>query len=243
MRFYWRRHSQQLNVFKPTNERVNSLHNHGQWECHSREEKSSDSREIPSSTADAESPQKRRWLPFLRVYGQGASVRRTNVFLPRSQRKNVFSSSNRISEILEARGWSRTKDQEVTNFTIKWCLEHQCDWNRFQEGKQLINNIPGQIIFADKVNLWYTIRDYLQQRARLAGNPIQTFLPMTFVLDDETEVNDFIRIYKSRKGYTTLALKTRFSFFSLQNKIEPGFTSLGTVTRAKEFTSLPSDRI
>jgi hypothetical protein len=99
---------------------------------------------------------------------------------------------------LEERGWSRTKDHKVTNFTIKWCLAHQVDWNQFQEGKQLINNIPGQITFADKINLWYTIRDYLRDRRTLDGNHLQTFLPMTFVLDNENEVADFLRSYKSR---------------------------------------------
>ncbi|CAF4282294.1 unnamed protein product, partial [Rotaria magnacalcarata] len=101
-----------------------------------------------------------------------------------------------ITEILEERGWSRTKDQAVTNFTIKWCLEHQVDWKKFQEGKQLINNIPGQITFADKVNLWYTIRDYLNRRRSIVGSNIQTFLPMTFVLDDDNEVAEFLRVYK-----------------------------------------------
>ena len=105
---------------------------------------------------------------------------------------------NRITEILEERGWSRTKDHQMTNFRIKWCLEHQVDWKQFQEGKQLINNIPGQIAFADKVNLWYTIRDYLNRRRNLLGNNVQTFLPMTFVLDDENEVTEFLRIFKSK---------------------------------------------
>ena len=104
----------------------------------------------------------------------------------------------RITEILEARGWSRTKDSNVTNFTIKWCLEHQVDWKEFQEGKQLINNIPGQIAFADKVNLWYTIRDYISKRRNIVGNDIQTFLPMTFILDDENEIIEFLRVYKSK---------------------------------------------
>lgn len=106
---------------------------------------------------------------------------------------------NRITEILEERGWSRTKDHNVTNFTIKWCLEHQVDWKQFQEGKQLINNIPGQLAFADKVNLWYTIRDYLNSRRNTLGNNVQTFLPMTFVLDDENEVTEFLRVYKSKR--------------------------------------------
>ncbi len=108
-----------------------------------------------------------------------------------------------ITEILEERGWSRTKDQSVTNFTIKWCLEHQVDWKQFQEGKQLINNIPGQMTFADKVNLWYTIRDYLNNRQNIVGNYIQTFLPTTFVLDDDNEVAEFLRIYKS-KGHRNI---------------------------------------
>lgn len=104
----------------------------------------------------------------------------------------------RITEILEERGWSRTKDHDITNFTMKWCLEHQVDWEKFKEGKQLINNIPGQITFADKVNLWYTIRDYLNNRRNAVGNYIQTFLPMTFVLDDEDEVAEFLRVFKSK---------------------------------------------
>ena len=44
---------------------------------------------------------------------------------------------------------------------MKWCLANQVDWSQFQEGKQLINNIPGQLAFSDKINLWYTIKDYL----------------------------------------------------------------------------------
>ena len=86
----------------------------------------------------------------------------------------------------------------MTNFTIKWCLEHQVDWKQFREGEQLINNIPGQITFADKVNLWYTIRNYLDQRRSLLRNNIQTFLPMTFVLDEENEVAEFLRTFKSK---------------------------------------------
>ena len=86
----------------------------------------------------------------------------------------------------------------MTNFTIKWCLAHQVDWNQFQAGKQLINNIPGQITFSDKINLWNTVRDYLAHRHSLDGNHIQTFLPMTFVLDDEREIAAFLRSYKSK---------------------------------------------
>ncbi|CAF0813875.1 unnamed protein product [Rotaria sp. Silwood1] len=115
-----------------------------------------------------------------------------------------------ITEILEERGWSRTKDHNVTNFTIKWCLAHQVDWNRFQEGKQLINNIPGQLAFADKINLWYTIRDYLCHRRTLDGNHIQTFLPMTFVLDDESEVAEFLRSFK--KQNRTWICKPRYNY-------------------------------
>ncbi|CAF3074370.1 unnamed protein product [Rotaria sp. Silwood2] len=115
-----------------------------------------------------------------------------------------------ITEILEERGWSRTKDHNVTNFTIKWCLEHQVDWKKFQEGKQLINNIPGQITFADKVNLWYTMRDYLNGRRNIAGNNIQIFLPMTFVLDNEDEVAEFLRVYK--KQNRIWICKPRYSY-------------------------------
>jgi hypothetical protein len=127
--------------------------------------------------------------------------------------KHILFILYRITEILEGRGWSRTKDNNGTNFTIKWCLEHQVDWKQFQEGKQLINNIPGQITFADKVNLWYTIRDYLNNRRNLTANHIQTFLPMTFVLDDENEVVEFLRIYKSKKKITLNIYFTRSSFF------------------------------
>ncbi|CAF3481940.1 unnamed protein product [Adineta steineri] len=115
-----------------------------------------------------------------------------------------------ITEILEERGWSRTKDTDVTNFTIKWCLEHQVNWNKFQEGKQLINNIPGQITFADKVNLWYTIRDFLESRKTITGNIVQTFLPMTFILDDENDLNEFLRIYK--KQNRIWICKPRYSY-------------------------------
>ncbi|CAF0782845.1 unnamed protein product [Rotaria sordida] len=115
-----------------------------------------------------------------------------------------------IAEILEERGWSRTKDHNVTNFTIKWCLAHQVDWNQFQEGKQLINNIPGQLAFADKINLWYTIKDYLRNRRTLDGNHIQTFLPMTFILDDESEVAEFLRSFK--KQNRTWICKPRYSY-------------------------------
>lgn len=62
----------------------------------------------------------------------------------------------------------------------------------------MINNIPGQITFSDKINLWNTVRDYLAHRRSLDGNHIQTFLPMTFVLDDEREIAAFLRSYKSK---------------------------------------------
>lgn len=120
----------------------------------------------------------------------------------------------------------------MTNFTIKWCLEHQVDWKQFQEGKQLINNIPGQIAFADKVNLWYTIRDYLNSRRNLLGNNIQTFLPMTFVLDDENEVTEFLRVYKSKFDRTKK--KDSICFF-FKNKIELGYTNHVIVMLVKVF--------
>jgi hypothetical protein len=120
----------------------------------------------------------------------------------------VLFSHYRITEILEERGWSRTKDHSVTNFTIKWCLAHQVDWNQFQEGKQLINNIPGQLAFSDKINLWYTIKDYLQNRRCLDGNHIQTFLPMTFALDEENEIADCLRSYKSKHFLFKIREKT-----------------------------------
>ncbi|CAF4326806.1 unnamed protein product [Rotaria socialis] len=115
-----------------------------------------------------------------------------------------------ITEILEERGWSRTRDHSITNFTMKWCLANQVDWTQFQEGKQLINNIPGQLAFSDKINLWYTIKDYLHNRRNSDGNHIQTFLPMTFVLDDESEVVEFLRSYK--KHNRTWICKPRYSY-------------------------------
>lgn len=121
-----------------------------------------------------------------------------------------FFIDSRISEILEERGWSRTKDHSVTNFTIKWCLAHQVDWNQFQAGKQLINNIPGQLTFSDKINLWNTVRDYLAHRRTLDGNHIQIFLPMTFVLDDEREISAFLRSYKSTSLFFFTALEGEF---------------------------------
>jgi hypothetical protein len=129
------------------------------------------------------------------LHGQGSGV-------STDKKKQIitreFLLSLRITDILEERGWSRTKDRNVTNFTIKWCLEHQVDWIKFEEGKQLINNIPGQITFADKVNLWNTMRDYIHQRRLNDSVNIHTFLPMTFVLDDESEVAEFLRTYKSK---------------------------------------------
>ncbi|CAF2162437.1 unnamed protein product [Rotaria magnacalcarata] len=115
-----------------------------------------------------------------------------------------------ITEILEERGWSRTRDHSITNFTMKWCLANQVDWSQFQEGKQLINNIPGQLAFSDKINLWYTIKDYLHNRRTSDGNHIQNFLPMTFVLDDEREVGEFLRSYK--KHNRTWICKPRYSY-------------------------------
>ena len=69
---------------------------------------------------------------------------------------------------------------------------------QFREGKQLINNIPGQITFADKVNLWYAVRDYLNTRRRIIGTNIQAFIPSTFILDNEDELAEFLRNYKSK---------------------------------------------
>ena len=63
----------------------------------------------------------------------------------------------------------------------------------------MINNIPGQLAFSDKINLWYTVRDYLQKRYTQNGKHMQAFLAMTFVLDDENEVAEFLRVYKSMK--------------------------------------------
>ncbi|UJR23720.1 hypothetical protein I4U23_026700 [Adineta vaga] len=136
-----------------------------------------------------------------------------------------------ITEILEERGWSRTKDQAVTNFTIKWCLEHQVDWKKFQEGKQLINNIPGQITFADKVNLWYTIRDYINSRRNSVGNHVQTFLPMTFVLDDANELAEFLRIHK--KQNRTWICKPRYSYAGQGIQVLSGNSNMETVFKTQ----------
>ncbi|CAF1376980.1 unnamed protein product [Adineta steineri] len=136
-----------------------------------------------------------------------------------------------ISEILEERGWLRTKDRHVTNFTIKWCLAHQVDWNKFQEGKQLINNIPGQLAFSDKINLWYTIRDYFQNKRTISGQQIQNFLAMTFVLDDENEVAEFLRAYK--KQNRTWIYKPRYSYAGRGITVIPVHTDLSTIFKSK----------
>ncbi|CAF0886163.1 unnamed protein product, partial [Didymodactylos carnosus] len=116
-----------------------------------------------------------------------------------------------ISDILEKRGWIRTKDRNFTQYTIKWCLERNVDWSKFEPGQQLVNNIPGQIYFADKVNLWYTIREYIIDRRQKASEThIHNFLPMTFVLDNENEVNEFLRVYK--KHNRTWICKPRYSY-------------------------------
>ncbi|CAF1241866.1 unnamed protein product [Adineta ricciae] len=136
-----------------------------------------------------------------------------------------------ISEILEKRGWSRTKDRNVTNFTIKWCLANQVDWTKFQEGKQLINNIPGQLAFSDKINLWYTVRDYLQKRYTQNGKHMQTFLAMTFVLDDENEVAEFLRVYK--KQNRTWIYKPRYNYAGRGITVLPVHSDLSTIFKLK----------
>ncbi len=40
----------------------------------------------------------------------------------------------------------------------------------------------------------------MNSRRNTSGNNIQTFLPMTFVLDDENEVAEFLRVYKSKNS-------------------------------------------
>ncbi|UJR25165.1 hypothetical protein I4U23_006521 [Adineta vaga] len=136
-----------------------------------------------------------------------------------------------ISEILEERGWSRTKDRNVTDFTMKWCLAHQVDWTKFQEGKQLINNIPGQLAFSDKINLWYTVRDYLQKRYTKNGQHIQTFLAMTFVLDDENEVAEFLRVYK--KQNRTWIYKPRYNYAGRGITVLPVHSDINTIFKLK----------
>ena len=83
----------------------------------------------------------------------------------------------------------------------------------------MINNIPGQLAFADKINLWYTIKEYLNQRRTADGNYIQAFLPMTFVLDDENEVNEFLRCTRSEFVFTKdfIVLKSDDMFNTMKN--------------------------
>ena len=59
--------------------------------------------------------------------------------------------------------------------------------------------------FTDKINLWYTIKDYSSNRRNSFASQTQRFLPTTFVLDDDNEVVEFLRSYKSTLTHIELA--------------------------------------
>ncbi|XP_045161705.2 probable beta-tubulin polyglutamylase isoform X2 [Mercenaria mercenaria] len=105
---------------------------------------------------------------------------------------------------LTSLGWRRITDKHNERFKLKWV---QCkttiNYDAFKEGDQLVNHIPNSQLLTNKLGLLNSLRQYertsLSTKGRLPRLKLSDFHPETYKLDDKTERESFLQVFKDNE--------------------------------------------
>ncbi|XP_072888603.1 protein polyglycylase TTLL10-like [Hemitrygon akajei] len=106
-----------------------------------------------------------------------------------------------IVSFCESRGWKRINDNNRCDYMLKWCeVNVSSNFQYFQEGKQLLNQIPNNKLLTTKVGLSSVLKNYQQALSKYGTimNPrilkVEEFYPETYRMDVKSERLAFLEI-------------------------------------------------
>ncbi|XP_051894981.1 protein polyglycylase TTLL10-like [Pristis pectinata] len=106
-----------------------------------------------------------------------------------------------IVSFCENRGWKRINDNNRCDYLLKWCeVNVSSNFQYFQEGKQLLNQIPNNKLLTTKAGLCSALKNYQQAVSKYGTimNPrilkMEDFYPETFRMDVKSERLAFFEI-------------------------------------------------
>ncbi|XP_069774297.1 protein polyglycylase TTLL10 [Narcine bancroftii] len=111
------------------------------------------------------------------------------------------NGSDLIVSFCENRGWKRISDNNRCDYILKWCeTTVSANFQYFQEGKQLLNQIPNNKLLTTKAGLCSVLKNYQQAMSKFGSilHPrilkTEDFYPETFRMDVRSERLAFFEI-------------------------------------------------
>ncbi|XP_043532024.1 protein polyglycylase TTLL10-like isoform X1 [Chiloscyllium plagiosum] len=163
-----------------------------------------------------------------------------------------------VISFCENRGWKRIYDNDRADYLLKWCeINTPNNFQCFQEGKQLLNQIPNDKLLTTKVGLCSSLKTYDQlatKRTKVIYPRVlkmEEFYPETYRMDVKSERLAFFQIMEdvpiwiskpagSNLGKGIFLLKCQEDFLDFRAKLE----SIEKNTSSKMYCyGLPSNRI
>ncbi|XP_052284509.1 uncharacterized protein LOC127880994 isoform X1 [Dreissena polymorpha] len=101
-------------------------------------------------------------------------------------------------------GWKRTTDKFDERFRLKW-VESKCkiNYGSFKEGEQMVNHLPNSHLLTNKLGLLNSLKEYervtLSTKGRLPRLRMSDFHPETYKLDEKSDRDLFLEIYKDNE--------------------------------------------
>ncbi|XP_067873086.1 protein polyglycylase TTLL10-like [Heterodontus francisci] len=106
-----------------------------------------------------------------------------------------------VVSFCENRGWKRIYDNDRADYLLKWCeINTSTNFQNFQEGKQLLNQIPNNKLLTTKIGLCSSLKTYEQTVTKYAKIIYPRFLkmaefyPETYRMDVKSERLAFFEI-------------------------------------------------
>ncbi|XP_078281164.1 protein polyglycylase TTLL10-like [Rhinoraja longicauda] len=138
----------------------------------------------------------------------------------------------------EDRDWKRISDNIRSDYVLKWCeVNVAANFQYFQEGKQLLNQIPNDRVLTTKVGLCSILKSYQQAVAKYGSImhakilKMEEFFPETYRMDVKSERLAFFQImgdgsiWISKPGGSNLGrgiflLKCQADLLDFRKKVE-----------------------
>ncbi|XP_059511653.1 protein polyglycylase TTLL10-like isoform X2 [Stegostoma tigrinum] len=163
-----------------------------------------------------------------------------------------------VISFCENRGWKRIYDNDRADYLLKWCeINTPANFQYFQEGKQLLNQLPNNKLLTTKVGLCSSLKTYDQlvtERTKMIYPRVlkmEEFYPETYRMDVKSERLAFFEIMEdvpiwiskpagSNLGKGIFLLKCQEDFLDFRAKLE----SIEKDTSSSMYCyGLPSNRI
>uniref|UniRef100_UPI00398ED8D7 protein polyglycylase TTLL10-like n=1 Tax=Pristiophorus japonicus TaxID=55135 RepID=UPI00398ED8D7 len=162
-----------------------------------------------------------------------------------------------VINFCENRGWKQIYDNDRGDYLLKWCeLNESANFQNFQAGKQLLNQIPNNRLLTTKVGLCSSLKNYEHSVTKYAKviyprfMKMEEFFPETYRMDVKSERLAFFNIMEdapiwiskpagSNLGRGIFLLKCHDDFLDFRAKLE----NVEQIPCCRTFCHLPINRI